>query len=550
MENTIRDKIIKNIGIVVALAFIIISLIKVLSTTKEYMFAGKNTLIFSHYQMEDGYREGLQKVINNYIEEKKKLGIDVNIIQTVVPWNGYTQWAITQLIGGKPSDILQMAIEDVYIGKYFMPLDQYIKKPNPYNAGTPIEGLPWQQTFIDNMDGAWRSSLLGYYGVGDSVHTWRIFYNKDLLEEITGSPEPPKTFEEWLEKCKQIDAYSKKSQKIIVPIVVRGTDGSTVQQFLGYYSNSMFYDWLDKIDLDISTRLEPLEIYFAKKRKLFTWNDEEIKAPIMMLAELSKYFSKGFASVDLEQSKFLFLQGKAVFLPEGSWQSKSMLANAPFKIGVFEIPYPGNDSQYRKFFDGEITEVSVRSYGTIGIPRKCRNIELAVDFLMYITSYKQNILWNESSMWMPSVRFVELSSQLKPFKPNVNGIPGITPWPPVGFHGYFMRTQREFQQNLTRYLLEQQGEGKYTYEKLLEDLENSYNRLAKEDTDESLLDKLRNTERLEYNMSWLEVNEEYFKDDVIKMTGVVEKKRILLEGIGQNESIYVYWKELSEKCFK
>lgn len=80
--------------------------------------------------------------------------------------------------------------------------------PNPYNAGTPLAGVPWRLTFIDG--GRNRATYIdqyrNYYAVGLSAHSMRIFY-KDLLRAITGSDEPPKDFRSWIELGKKVRAY-------------------------------------------------------------------------------------------------------------------------------------------------------------------------------------------------------------------------------------------------------------------------------------------------------------------------------------------------------
>src|SRR5205085_9158735 len=75
--------------------------------------------------------------------------------------------------------------------------------------GTPLEHVPWRLTFIDG--GKNRSTYIdqyrNYYAVGLSTHSMRIFYNKDLLREITGQDEPPQDFRSWLELGKKVRAH-------------------------------------------------------------------------------------------------------------------------------------------------------------------------------------------------------------------------------------------------------------------------------------------------------------------------------------------------------
>ena len=33
--------------------------------------------------------------------------------------------------------------------QYFTPLSPYVGNPNPFNVGSPLEGVPWKDTFVD-----------------------------------------------------------------------------------------------------------------------------------------------------------------------------------------------------------------------------------------------------------------------------------------------------------------------------------------------------------------------------------------------------------------
>lgn len=538
----------KSLGITIALAMILISLVKVLAIGQRHIAAGENTLIISHWQLEDGYREGLQQVIDNFVAYKKQQGQKVSVFQSVVPWRGYRQWAVTQLVGGNPVDIMQLpGVAPSYIGRFFLPLSGYASWVNPHNVGSPLAGLPWKETFIDGMASAWNPTLMGYYSVGTAAFTWRIFYNKDLLERITGCSEPPPYFEDWLRQCRQIADYARKKEEIIVPLVVRGFDLSTVRHLYEKFSRSLLFNWMDKIDIDLDGDAHPLETYYAKVSGLFSWHDEEIKAPIMMLRDLARYFQSGFSAVDLEQAKFLFLNNKAVFLPEGSWQSKSLYANAPFQLGVFKVPPPGHNSAFYRFFDGNITEVDQRTGVRYGITRASRNPELAMDFLMFMTSYEQNILWNESAAWLPVVRFAELSPFLEKFRPDVTGIPPNARF----FHPFFHRTRREFFPLLTTFLIEQQDpETRYCYREFINDLEDLYRRVAQGDALESLTRRLRGFRFAEHKLSQLEVIEEFFPDDPDKTVGLDRKKEMLMESMVREEELYNLHRKLVREAFK
>lgn len=186
--------------------------------------------------------------------------------------------------------------------------------------------------------------------------------------------------------------------------------------------------------------------------------------------------------------------------------------------------------------------------GNFAITRAGRNFELALDFLMFMTSYEQNILLNQSAVWLPAVRYVKLCPILEQFRHNIQGTPGIR-----SFFRRSGRTRIEFYRHLTTFLLEQ-GEDAATrqakFEEFIDNLKDSYKRLAKRDDRESLRSILRNLEFLEYQVSWLDIIEEFFSDDKAKATDLAKKQKMVMESIIDNEINYNYFHWLFRETFK
>ena len=106
----------------------------------------------AHWQLEAGAREGLAEAAAEY----QKLHPNVRIIQEAIPESTYGQWMSTQLMGGTAPDIVQAGMVDAplmtaFFIRYLLPLSSYVTQPNPYNAGTDLEGVPLFLTFKDGM---------------------------------------------------------------------------------------------------------------------------------------------------------------------------------------------------------------------------------------------------------------------------------------------------------------------------------------------------------------------------------------------------------------
>ena len=109
-------------------------------------------LTLAHWQLEDGFREGFDKMIARFEKLKAAQGVKVKVNQVTVPYRGFRQWLLTQLVGGDPADVVTAAVPGSVRYYYFHPLSPYLGKPNPFNVGTPLEGMPWKDTYIDGME--------------------------------------------------------------------------------------------------------------------------------------------------------------------------------------------------------------------------------------------------------------------------------------------------------------------------------------------------------------------------------------------------------------
>lgn len=412
----------QKLGLLLALAFYIISVIMVIINTgvTDIIDPDVKTLSFAHWQLEDGFREGYDDAIKRFQDLKAEQGVKVKIVQTTVPFRGYKQWFLTQLLGGSPADIIELTGSSEQRNQYFVPLSQYIGKPNPFNKGTIFEGIPWKDTFIDGMDSALDTTFGEYFGVGTFTGVTRIYVNMDLLEKATGSKKLPEDLTEWLEVCQKMRKYGEKTGKPIVPIGVRGFDKSTLYALLVYYLSQMncnLNDNMSKLCAPEALRCEVLKGMHDK-----TIDTKRLYAAVDIIRDIGKYFGEGFSATDLEQTKFLFFAGNVGFFPEGSWNAYSMVNNSPFEVQIMDVPLIGKNHKYSKYFVGRPSEQGLGVGGQFGIPKSCKNFDIALEFLQFITSWKINqLIMVDYSKWPPAVKNAEYKGILEKFKP-VTGI--------------------------------------------------------------------------------------------------------------------------------
>ena len=467
-EEKMKKSKIQSFGLVLAGAFYVLACIMVLiNSTRSggLLRPGVKTITFAHWQLEDGFREGYAEAIRLFEEYKLKQGVKVKVTQTTVPFRGYRQWYLTQLLGGKPANVIELAGNSDMRNQYFRPLSAYIGRSNPFNKGTPFEGVPWKATFHDGMNAALDPNFGEYFGVGAFSAVYRVYVNLDLLKKATGSEEMPKKLDEWLKACNKIRDYSQKIKSPIIPIGVRGFDKRTLNYLFSVYFSQTNGDLNDHAAFDCNPSPSSGDVLkTALKNKD---SRKKLLSAVSIVKDIGMNFSEGFTATDLEQTKFLFFAGKIAFLPEGTWNAYSMVKNSPFKVGIMRIPLINKTSRYGKYFAGAPTEQGVGVGAHFGIPKTADNFKLSLEFLQFVTSWKINqMIMVDYCKWLPAVKKAKLKGLLKSCKPVSGPISRIEL--PFKLGG---KSKRKMLETLERIIIEDiKDPGEYFYNAFENDL--------------------------------------------------------------------------------
>jgi len=112
------------------------SLLRVLSIQNEINDPTVKTIRICHWQLESGYREGLQQVIDAY--NTLHAADRIRVLQVPVTEKVYAQWLNVNLIADNAPDIAEMGkarlAQGENVAKYFMPLGREILAPNPLSC--------------------------------------------------------------------------------------------------------------------------------------------------------------------------------------------------------------------------------------------------------------------------------------------------------------------------------------------------------------------------------------------------------------------------------
>jgi raffinose/stachyose/melibiose transport system substrate-binding protein len=181
------------------------SVISIVTRQREKESSDIISIRIAHWQLEAGAREGLAEATAEY----QKLHPNVRVIQEAIPESTYGQWLSTQLMGGTAPDIVQAGMVEAplmtaFFIRYLLPLSSYVTQPNPYNAGTDLEGVPLFLTFKDGMRRSFIDETQEFMTIPLALVSLRLFYNKSLLKKLTGLDEVPKDYRTFLEVCEKI----------------------------------------------------------------------------------------------------------------------------------------------------------------------------------------------------------------------------------------------------------------------------------------------------------------------------------------------------------
>ncbi len=378
-------------------------------------------LRFAHVTL----HEGVVSAYDEAIREYEALHPEVRVEQILVPLQLWRSWLRTQMIGDTAPDIADMdrGHGDEFVARHFLPLDAWTERPNPYNAGTELAEVPWRDTFVDGLLNApaYRVSLQQIFGIPQSIGTVRVFANAPLLRTITGRVEPPKTYEEFMALCAQIRDYSARNRIPLVPI--SGSNGHAPPLLRHLFSSQT-----QRLSLELNPyknlRVASRDVALAYLRGEWRWQDPPLLAGVEIMGEVGREMAPGFVQLKREDSMFYFTQARAVMLVTGSWEADTVRLQAPFELAVFELPVPGReDPRFGPQVLGPTSELGVPPGNAVGVSRRSRHPEQAVDFLRFLSSRQVARKFADRSRRLSSVVGVPPSEETAVFAPLEEGWP-------------------------------------------------------------------------------------------------------------------------------
>lgn len=398
----------------------------VFSTRRVEVASDQVVIRVGHWLLQAGMRESFAAAAEEYM----RLHPDVVVEQIPVPIRTWPSWLRTQLVGGTAPDITGLlSSNEELTTRHFLPITDRVGEVNPYNVGTPLEGVPWVDTFVDGM-AAMRNltpTSGDIHAVNLQVNTLRLFYNKRLLYAVTGSTEPPVDYTGLRALEEQVARHNREHGRRLVPIASCGP-----------YSQYLFERLLPSQTQKLAIELSPTRNFqvpaaelarLAIDGRLSFRDTPELQASLRLLRDVSALMTVGYESRQRDDALFDFLQQNAVMICAGSWDYGVFVRDGDFPVGIMPIVLPSpTDPDYGRFVLGLASEANGSPEATLGVVRTSRHPERALDFLRFLTSYATARRFSEESMRMSSVAEVPPPESAPGLAPRLEGeINGFMP---------------------------------------------------------------------------------------------------------------------------
>jgi len=390
---------------------------------------GTITLRLGHWQLESSFRDAINEMAADYA----KIHPNVRIVQDAVPESVYPQWSSTQMMGGTAPDIIEMYKGPYQLGlqmynRYCIPLTSYVDRPNPYNKGTALNGIPLRKTYIDGLQGGYIQELQEYMQIPVTCVAIRVFYNKDLYRKLTGRTAPPRDFRDFAAALREIKSKVDPQGRPYIPIANSKFHSSIWESGL---CDLATYRLMEKADFSRDGWVGNDELYVAVNAGRIDFHAKPIEVKFKLMRLICDNSQVGFTGLSRDEAVFLFAQQRAVFISTGTWDARSLMlqAEGDFEVGVMDFPIPSKDDpEFGELFPGPRQE-SAGVCGAFAITRTCKHPDIAIDFLLFLSSQANNEKFNKRIGWIPCISGAGMDGMLAEFKPCYQGIhPNFSPF--------------------------------------------------------------------------------------------------------------------------
>ena len=374
------------------------------------------TIRIAHWQIEKGPPDGVDAIIRRY----EQLNPRVKVEQVLVPERVYRQWMRSNLVGGTGADLIEYGVwldglTDIP-ARYFEPITEEMLRPNPYNKGTPLEKVPWVQTFTDGLlNQRMNAPDPGqFYAATLTEVSERLFCNRDLLRTITGSDRMPRTFAELRSLFREVTAYAARTGRPVYTLAGSEDNAKWLLEFLLMGSMMESSQRNDRNGVLALYPWDELGLYLEGR---WSYRVPEARAGLELMREISLNMKPGFLQSLRDAATQEFLRGDAVFIFAGTWDGTSLRSMATFPVKVLRFPQPTKDDPVMgPYFYGPFADGGGGTAMEFYLNKQSAHPREAIDFMHFMTSVEGNQLFTDHSGWLPSIREVKIPPDIVAYK--------------------------------------------------------------------------------------------------------------------------------------
>jgi raffinose/stachyose/melibiose transport system substrate-binding protein len=389
----------------------------VLRRTVREAVSDRIVLRVSQWQLEGGVRQAFEAMARRY----EQLNPRVRVVTISIPDTLYQQWAKTQLVGENGPDVVEYGTDFHDVPRFFAPITDEVMKPNPYNRGTPLEQVPWRDTFLDamaNPDG-FNTQLNQYYAPTLTQHSMRLIYNRPMLRAITGAEEPPRNYREFVALCDRVRAYAREHKLLLAPLA---NSKDTVIGVAGYVFDAAASGLAARLDRRRTLVLASTDLGIGYLRGEWNFHAPEARIGFELLENLGANSMPGFLQLTRDAPLTDFVRQRALMIIAPSWEASSLKEICNFELGAFRYPVPlQDDPVYGRHMLGPYSDGKMITMMAMYINRTSRHRREALDFLHFITSVEGNQIFTDVSTWLPAISGVKASDYSRQFLPFYEG---------------------------------------------------------------------------------------------------------------------------------
>ncbi len=425
------------LGIVVIGLAILATVMSVFSRRVATMSSDVPVVRIAHTLVYDRAREVLDELIAEYEARQREAGHPVRVEQIVVPARMQPPWLRTQLIGGTPPDIVQqepMGVDAVLVSRFLTPLSRELEEANPYNAGTPLAGVPWRNTFYDGLETTGYDFRLSQnFGVPLFGQTLRVVLNlerwKEVVRQVRGDEPPsipPTGFREFLELDEWVQRYRAVTGRSLETLAGSGESA-------GLLFNLLHEHQTQRLALEVNSQGElwtdrPAHlISILEGERAFPTEAE--RSAYRLIRRVGGMLSSGSMMLSRDDAFFRFSQGQAlmIFIAAPDAPALAATIEGRFPLAVFPLPLPSvDDPEFGGNVLGPITERKFPSGGTFVLVRQSDPAQQAraLDFLRFLTALPSAQRLSDATGVVSATVGVDASPAVAPFLPHMEGFPG------------------------------------------------------------------------------------------------------------------------------